>query len=334
MTKQTAIAPDAKCATPLWNAFLNRSVPDKELQAYLQRAVGYGLTGQTIEEVLFFLWGDGRNGKGVFVNTIAWIMGDYHVNSPMDTFTVSTSERHPTDLAAMRGARLVTSTETEEGKRWDEAKIKMLTGSDPITARFMRQDFFTYQPQFTLLISGNNKPGLRSVDAAIRARLKLIPFTVYIPPEERDLHLKEKLKAEAPGILAWMIQGCRDWQRDGLQEPKIVVEATEHYLAAEDAFKMWLDDSCIVGKDKWESSQQLYASWQEWTGANGEYAIPAKRFTQKLEAKGFQQARRGTGGIRGYAGLTLRPSFGPPPERLSTVRADGTVTPRRKGKTQ
>jgi putative DNA primase/helicase len=338
MIKMSRVAPNAKCQTPLWQKFLDRSVPDRELQRYLQRAVGYALTGLTIEEVLFFLWGDGRNGKGVFVNTIAWIMGDYHEQSSMDTFVVSTTERHPTDLAKLRGARLVTATETEEGKRWDEAKIKMLTGSDPITARFMRADFFTYQPQFTLLISGNNKPGLRSVDAAIRARLKLIPFTVYIPPEERDLHLKEKLKAEAPGILAWAIRGCIDWQRSGMHEPKIVIDATNQYLAAEDTFKLWLDDECVVGEGQWESAGQLYASWQEWAAAHGEkYIINSKRFNQKLEAGGFEQDRRGKGRTRGYTGLAL--GFSANTRQLRTHGLEGdddaTTPPRRgRGKTQ
>jgi hypothetical protein len=146
--------------------------------------------------------------------------GDYHRAAPIETFTASNHDRHPTDLAALRGARLVTSVETEEGRRWAESRIKTLTGGDKIAARFMRQDFFEYTPQFKLVIAGNHKPGLRSVDEAIRRRFNLVPFTLTIPPEERDELLPEKLKAELPGILNWMIEGCIDWLERGLAPPE------------------------------------------------------------------------------------------------------------------
>src|SRR6516162_2295210 len=145
-------------------------------------------------------------------------------------------ERHPTELAMLQGARLVTATETEEGKRWDEPRIKALTGRDPISARFMRQDFFEYVPQFKLLISGNHRPGLRSVDEAIRRRLNNINCAVTISKDERDPYLAEKLKKEWSGILQWMVDGCIEWQRDRLKPPEAVVAATNDYLEAEDAF--------------------------------------------------------------------------------------------------
>ena len=156
------------------------------------------LTGITREHALFFGHGTGANGKSVFVSTVAGMMGNYHRSAPIETLTASSSDRHPTDLAGLRGARLVTAVETEEGRRWAESKIKALTGGDMIAARFMRQDFFEYTPQFKLMIAGNHKPGLRSVDEAIRRRFHLIPFTVTIPPEERDLELGDKLKGECP----------------------------------------------------------------------------------------------------------------------------------------
>ena len=152
----------------------------------------------------------------------AGILGDYHSTAPIETFTATISDRHPTDLAGLRGARLVTATETEEGRRWAEAKIKTLTGGDQISARFMRQDFFDYLPQFKLLIAGNHKPGLRSVDEAIRRRFNLIPFTVTIPAGGARPELGDKLKAEWPGILQWMIEGCLDWQESGLAPPEAV----------------------------------------------------------------------------------------------------------------
>jgi putative DNA primase/helicase len=211
MTKITAIGPGGNC--PLFLAFLDRIMSgDHEVISYIQRVFGYGLTGEIIEHALFFWYGTGANGKSVLLSTVSGLLGDYHTAAPIETFTVSNSDRHPTDLAGLRGARLVSASETEEGRRWAEAKIKQLTGGDRIAARFMRQDFFTYQPAFKLIIAGNHKPSLRSVDEAIRRRFHLVPFAVTIPEHERDLELTKKLKAEWPGILAWIIQGCVEWQ--------------------------------------------------------------------------------------------------------------------------
>jgi putative DNA primase/helicase len=225
ITKITAVAPGG--AAPRWREFLKRVTDgNEELIDYLQRMTGYCLTGSTQEHALFFLYGTGANGKSTFLNAITESMGDYHRTAPIETFTASNNDRHPTDLAGLRGARLVTANKTEEGRRWAESRIKTLTGGDKISARFMRQDFFEYIPQFKLIIAGNHKPGLRSVDEAIRRRFNLIPFTVTIPPEQRDENLGEKLKAELPGILAWMIQGCLDWQERGLDPPAIITDAT------------------------------------------------------------------------------------------------------------
>ena len=181
-THMTTVAPGGEC--PDWHKFLKRVTGDDiELQSFLQRVAGYALTGSTTEHALFFLFGTGANGKSVFLSTIAGILADYHRTAPIETFTASSIDHHPTDLAGLRGARLVTATETEEGRRWAEARIKALTGGDQIAARFMRQDYFEFVPQFKLVIAGNHKPGLRSVDEAIRRRLNLIPFTVTIPAE-------------------------------------------------------------------------------------------------------------------------------------------------------
>ena len=232
--------------------------------AFLQRVAGYALTGITREHALFFLYGVGANGKTTFLNAITGALGDYCRNAPIETFTATQSERHPTDLAGLRGARLVTAVETEEGRRWAESKIKALTGGDKISARFMRQDFFEYAPQFKLLIAGNHKPGLRSVDEAIRRRLHLIPFTVTIPPAERDPDLPNKLKAESAGILQWMIEGCLQWQQRGLAPPGIVTAATAAYLEAEDSMAAWISDCCEIDPNHWESGACLFASWSTW----------------------------------------------------------------------
>jgi putative DNA primase/helicase len=308
MTKITAVIPDASCATPLWDAFLSKVTQgDADFQAYLARMCGYALTGITHEHALFFLYGTGANGKGTFILTISGILEDYHRAAPIETFTEGNVDRHPTELAMLRGARLVTAEETEEGRRWAESRIKMLTGGSEVSARFMRQDFFEYMPQFKLVIAGNNKPGLRSVNEAIRRRFNLLPFTVVIPEAERDEKLPEKLKKEWPGILAWMIAGCLDWQKQGLAPPKIVTDATDQYLQGEDVINAWLEERCVKGKKGWTSSADLFDSWKDWAEASGEYVISKKRLGQQLEDRGFALMRRNyKDGGRGYTGLSLR----------------------------
>ena len=277
MTKITAVAPESNCPVPLWLAFLDRVTnKDAELIAFLQRMSGYALTGSTEEHALFFHHGVGANGKTTFINVLSAIVGDYHKTAPIETFIASHTEHHPTDLAGLHGARLVTSVETEEGRRWAENKIKALTGGDEISARFMRQDFFEFTPHFKLLIAGNHKPSLRSVDEAIRRRLHLIPWNVVIPFDERDKKFGEKLHAEWPGILAWMIQGCMQWQQIGLAPPKTVTSATEAYMQAEDALTAWIDEQCIRDPKAWERTTTLYAGWKAWadnrvTGDDGNF---------------------------------------------------------------
>jgi putative DNA primase/helicase len=305
LTKIAATAAGGAC--PMWHSFLDKvTAGDCELQCFLQRMAGYALTGLTREHALFFLYGTGANGKSVFVNTISGVLGEYHRTAPIETFTVSNADRHPTDLAGLRGARLVTSIETEEGRRWAESKIKQLTGGDPVPARFMRQDFFEYTPQFKLAIAGNHKPQLRSVDEAMRRRFNLIPFTVTIPPAERDLDFADKLKAEWPGVLQWMIEGCLAWQRQGLAPPNAVTAATAAYLEAQDAVAAWLDDQCDRNPDAWERSQTLFASWKAWAERMGEPVHDAKTFRDRLEAKGILHKRQPGKGRAGYQGLSLK----------------------------
>ena len=307
MTKMTAIAPDGDC--PLWRTFLARVTDDdRELQLFIQRMAGYCLTGLTREHALFFAHGLGGNGKGVFLNTLAAILANYAAVASMETFTASPGERHPADLAMLRGARLVTAQETEEGRRWAEARIKALTGGDPVTARFMRQDFFTFTPQFKLIIAGNHKPGLRSVDDAIRRRFNLIPFAVRISAEERDRELSEKLRAEWPGILAWAVDGCLSWQDRGLAPPPIVQAATADYLEGEDAMALWLDERCIVKPSFHTTSGELFGCWKRWAELAGEFVGSQKRFSQALEARGFIPKRQAGTGRHGFEGIGLKPA--------------------------
>jgi putative DNA primase/helicase len=302
MTKMTSVGPDDSCQIPLWLKFLARVTNnDIELQGFLQRVFGYALTGQTIEQAFFFLYGKGANGKTVFINTIAGIMGGYRKAAPIETFTVSDIDRHPTELARLHGARLVTAIETEEGRHWAESRIKQLTGGDPVAARFMRQDFFEYTPQFKLVIAGNHKPGLRSVDEAIRRRFNLIPFDVTIPPKERDQKLEKTLRREWPGILAWLIEGCALWQERGLDVPEIVKNATGDYLEQEDAFHTWMQEECVLDANAWASRTELFQSWSWWARRANEKCGSRPQFIQKLEDEGLEKKTRH--GKRGFLGI-------------------------------
>ena len=240
VTKVTTVAPAEADNCPIWKAFLQRIMDnDASMVGYLQRVCGYMLTGSVQEHALFFGYGTGANGKSTFASVLLGILGvgpsGYAAVAPMTTFTASNTDQHPTDLAMLRGVRCVVAYETEEGRHWAASRLKMMTGGDPIAARFMRQDFFVYLPQFKLLILGNHKPALHGIDKAIRRRLHFIPFVVTIPPDERDPHLTDRLRAEYPAILRWMLIGCAVWHREGLNPPDTVTAATEAYLSNEDA---------------------------------------------------------------------------------------------------
>jgi putative DNA primase/helicase len=271
---------------------------------------GYCLTGSTREHALFFAYGEGRNGKTTLLSTIAGMLGSYHVTAPIETFTEKSHDAHPTEIARLQGARLVTATETEEGRHWNESRIKELTGGEKIAARFMRQDFFEFTPQFKLFVGGNNKPGLRSVDTAIRRRLNLLPFEVTIPIEEVDQKLPEKLKAEWPGILANLIKGCLEWQAIGLSPPPIIVKATDEYVAGEDALGCWIKDCFVEDKKSWISFSTLFAAWKAWAEENGEVVKSSNWFSKKMIKKGFIPAK-GANDERGYYGLKWRSEVGP-----------------------
>lgn len=310
MTKIAAAAtnPGTPANCPTWQKFLAEITGnDIELQAYLARVAGYALTGITSEHALFFLYGTGANGKSVFANTLAVLLGDYAANAPMDTFMETRSDRHPTDMAGLRGARLVSSIETEQGRRWAESKIKALTGGDKISARFMRQDFFEFVPQFKLVVAGNHKPAIRNIDEAMKRRLHLIPFTVTIPPEHRDKQLQQKLLAERDGILGWAVQGCLEWQRlGGLHPPQRVLEATDEYFEAEDALGQWMEERCFVEANARALVSELFADWREWAEKAGEFVGSVKRFSEQLTSRRFARWRSGKGAM-GFAGLSLRP---------------------------
>lgn len=303
MTKITRVAPGGAC--PNWHRFLHTATAgDTALIAFLQRMAGYCLTGSTRDHALFFVYGTGGNGKGTFLNTLQWIIGDYAKSAPADMFTERKHEAHSTELARLMGARLVAAQETEEGKRWAEAKIKALTGGDPVTARFMRQDDFEFIPQFKLVMTGNHKPGLRNVDEAIKRRLHLIPFTVTIAPQDRDTDLPARLQAEAGGILQWAIEGCMAWQRGGLQPPPAVVAATDEYLEQQDVLGAWMDECCDVGPNYSARRGDLYRSFKAWAERSGEYVLPQKRWVAAIETRGVHT--RTLKGIQRCEGLAVK----------------------------
>ncbi|MBG4836045.1 hypothetical protein I5F89_11330 [Pseudomonas aeruginosa] len=304
MTKITTATPGGDC--PQWMAFLSDITGgDVDLQAYLQRMVGYCLTGVTSAHALFFLYGTGANGKSVFANVISTILGDYAATASMDTFVETRGDRHPTDLAGLRGARFVTAIETEQGRRLNESKVKAITGGDKISARFMRQDFFEYTPQFKPVIVGNHKPAIRNIDEAMKRRMHMIPFTVTIPPERRDGRLTEKLLAERDGILAWAVAGCLAWQRDGLKPPACVVSATEEYFEAEDALGRWLDERCVREPNAKSLTAELFTDWKQWAESAGEFIGAQRRFSDLLITRGIEKWRNGMG-VRGFQGIGLK----------------------------
>lgn len=308
----TAVAPRAM-PIPRWERFLHEATAgDQPLQEYLQRLAGYTLTGSTREHILAFLWGPGGNGKGVLLNTLVRLWGSYAAVAAMDTFTASRYDRHPTELAALVGARLVTAQEVQEGRSWDEARVKAITGGDPISARRMREDLFTYLPQFKLLFAGNHTPRLHNLDEAMRRRFHLVPFTHK--PSERDHSLTEAhgpfgLLEEGPGILHWALEGCLRWQREGLAMPDTVSKATGKYFLDEDPLGQWLSYRTEQGAEFSEEVQALWSDWQMFCHAQGERPGRLQQFTQSLDLRGFLKLRNAKSRRQTIQGLQLRGAF-------------------------
>ena len=290
MTKIATATP--KGSSPLWLDFIDQITQgDREYAEYLQRFAGYCLTGSTQEHALFFLYGTGANGKSVFVNTLFTLLGDYAANAPMDTFMETRGDRHPTDLAGLRGARFVGATETEQGRRWNESKIKEITGGDRVSARFMRQDFFTYLPQFKLVIAGNHKPAIRNIDEAMKRRLHLVPFTLTIPEEQRDRTLPARLLKEGDGILAWALEGCLAWQAHGLRQPKCVADATDEYFDEEDTIGEFLEEECQQHPQAREAVADVFERWRQRAEKRSEYIGTGKGNAGKAEMIAAAKAR-------------------------------------------
>ena len=304
LIQSTSVTPsDGEC--PVWLRFLDTVMNhDQTLVDYLHRLAGYALTGMTVEQQISFFYGTGGNGKSVFLSALRAILGTYASTAPMSAFTESKIERHPTDIAGLKDARLVVSQETEEGRRWAESLIKSLTGGDPIKARYMRQDFFEFIPKFKLIFAGNHKPSLRTVDEAMRRRMHIVPWIVTIPADQRDPMLGDKLKAEYPAILQWMIQGCLKWQQQGLNPPEAVLRATEEYLEEEDSLRLWLDENCILDPIGSVQSKEIYQNYVAWCEEAKEFPMSHKRLISNLSARGCQTMR--LAGARSIVGVSLK----------------------------
>lgn len=303
-TKMTAVRVDAGGQCPEWRRFLREATGnDLETVAYLQRLAGYALTGSTREQQLSFIWGPGGNGKSVFANVLSGILGDYARVATMDTFTASHGDRHSTDVAMLIGARLVTASETAAGKRWDEQRVKYLTGGEHVSARFMRQDNVTFLPQFKLIFIGNHKPEIRNVDKAFRRRIQMIPFT--ITPAVVDNELGAKLRAEWPAILAWMIQGCLAWQQQGLCPPERVRVATAEYLDGEDRVGKWVEDCIEPAEGVNTTLHDMYASFREWANECGEWPGTQKGLSSALMTRGWEKWKEPKTRRAGFANVKI-----------------------------
>ena len=309
ISKLTSVAPIAEPLCPRFRAFLDEATGgDDALVRFLQQFFGYCLTGSTREHALLFIHGAGGNGKGVLLNAVSRIMGDYAATAAMDVFVASRGERHPTDVAMLHGARLVSASEIAKGRAWNENLIKALTGGDPITAHFMRQDNFTFTPAFKLVVIGNHKPQLQSVNEATRRRFNIVPFDRT--PACPDAQLDEKLRAEAPGILRWLIDGCMDWQEaNALVRPKSVLEATKDYFAAQDILGQWLEEECDVEPgNQWKFTPMgnLFASWSNYAKRAGGDPGTKMNLNEELKQRGLESYR--TTAARGFRGIRLQPA--------------------------
>lgn len=304
ITKMAPVEYDPRAACPRWMAFLDEIMAgDKELIEFLQKAVGYSLTGSTSEQVMFFLYGGGANGKSTFLNIIQDMMGDYSQQAPASLLMAKANDGVPNDIARLKGARFVATIETEDGKRMAEALVKQVTGGDTITARFLRQEFFEFKPECKVFLCSNHKPIINGTDYAIWRRIHLIPFEVQIPPEKRDKQLPEKLREELPGILRWAVEGCLKWQQEGLKPPAKVVAATEEYKEEMDSLGAFIVDCCVKHWSAKVSPTSLYNSYREWCEENGERAMNQRMFNKRLKERGFNQARTGQG--RYWSGIGL-----------------------------
>ena len=295
---------DAEC--PLWLAFLEKIFGgNAEIIGYLQRAVGYSLTGDTREQCLHLLHGSGSNGKSTFLEVLQALMGDYGVQADFATFVEKKGDGPRNDVARLAGTRMVRSSEIGEGKRLNESLVKSLTGQDTIAARFLYSEAFEFRPTFKLWLAANHKPVIRGTDHAIWRRVRLIPFTVTISESEKDETLKDRLIAELPGILRWAVEGCHLWLERGLHPPDAVTVATTAYKNESDILGTFLEECCEIGSGLEVSATELYTAYKRWAHENGEFELSQTAFGRRIEERGFDVRKNG---VKYRRGLRLVPN--------------------------
>ncbi len=293
ITKLASVAYTPGTACPTFDAFLQRIMGgSRELIEFIRRAVGYSLTGDTGERVMFILHGTGANGKSTLLETLRALLGDYALRTPTRTLMTQRSDQIPNDVARLRGARFVSASESEESQSLAESLIKDVTGGDTISARFMRAEWFEFQPTCKIWLATNHRPVIRGTDQAIWDRIRLIPFAVRIPDEERDKTLGARLVAERSGILNWALAGCLAWQRQGLGVPVEVRVATSSYQAEMDQIAQFLDDAPLVQHANARIVfADLYTMYRSWAERAGEYVLSKRAFSKRLTERGFAKDR-------------------------------------------
>lgn len=294
-----------------WLRFLNEVFNnDQELIAWFKMWCGYLLTGSTKEQFFVFLYGFGSNGKGVLTTIINTILGDYSKTVGSETFTDTKRQAGAAspDIAKLCGARLVLSTETNEGVALSEALVKTITGEDMLSARHLRKDEFEFKPQFKMMMSGNHKPVIRGTDNGIWRRVRLLPFTKIFDESEKDVNLTPTLLREAPHILAWMIDGCLEWQKIGLSKtPKVILNATAEYRADQDILGLWIEEECEIGAQHSQANSTLYYNYKVWCEKNSNKPASNKTFSQRLSERGFD--KRKSDGTMHWSGIRITPLF-------------------------
>ena len=299
---------DENCPIPMWTQLLEKVTNgDKNGMQYIQRVLGYALSGDISEQAMFILYGTGSNGKSTLLNTFSELLGEYAAGTSSDTFMQKKNDAVNNDIARLKGARFVTAIEMEENKRLSEPLIKSVTGGDKLVTRFLYGEYFEYIPQFKVFLAVNHKPIIRDTTNSIWRRLFLIPFTNTFTEKERDKTFATKLvKTELPGILAWAVQGFLMWDRAGLKPPEYVKTAGEQYREEMDSFATFFSECCIESEKGRVSNKMLRAKYDEWCKENGEFALSQRPFSQKLIERGFQKRNSGaTGGMEWY-GFALR----------------------------